>query len=185
MKNISELFINKSSTLSKGKTGNIEFHTDDFDDNFKYFYSKEITIEKLDLNSTQETGFYFECGGESDICGGLIFFDEKSNKIDSIVKSSNQIFSTELPLGTHSISLCLRIPPKKKITLTGFLVGDYKKLQAKVNELNSFDCNAFLRNISSYQNRKILIETIFCDTEQREHALEKYFSFFSAQMYLM
>ncbi|WP_338590437.1 hypothetical protein VXM60_19590 [Shewanella khirikhana] len=185
LNNLSKLFENVANTKSFENPVCVEFYPYQFNDRFKYIYSNPISIDSLQISKGLDISFYFECGGDGDICGGIIFYDCNLNKIGSIVKDSNQIHGVEFPDNTVSISLCLRVLPDMGFTLTNFLVGNTKELQVEVNRVNSFNFNSCYNFISNNQSRKIFIETIFCDTERREHALDKYFSYFSTQMYLM
>lgn len=155
------------------------------DGEYQYVYSTPIDVDVALNAKGNDFSFYFDCDGKDDICGGVVYLDERNVKIGSVVKNCNQIFDCQLPSDTKSIVLCLRLIHGKSIKVNCFLVGKKIDVHSFVNKLSSFDSKAVTANISMFQNRKIIIETIFCDTEVREHALRKYFSYFATQIYLM
>ncbi|MDK4744789.1 hypothetical protein QOY93_05305 [Leclercia adecarboxylata] len=152
---------------------------------FKYIYSKPVDIDDICESEKKDYSFYFDCDGEGIICGGVVFLNQNKEKIGSLVKNCNQIFDFELPEEARFIGICLRTIKEYKFKINYFMVGEKSKIHAETNRLSSFQNQAITENISKHQNRKIIVETIFCDTETRHHALEKYFSFFSTQIYLM
>ncbi|NUE20385.1 hypothetical protein HUC07_16490 [Escherichia coli] len=169
----------QDGSLSISTIGNSDEH------DFKYVYSKPIDIQVLCNPEKNEHSFFFDCDGEANICGGVVFLNSSKENIGSIVKNCNQIFDFEIPEEASFITLCLRAIKNHAFKINNFVIGEKSDIHSYINKCSSFDVMATTTNISKHQNRKIIIETIFCDTETRTHALEKYFSYFSTQIYLM
>lgn len=156
-----------------------------------YHSGSRININSLDLAQDDLNGIFF-CYPSKGISLAFIFYDCDDVRLDSMIMAPNQKTPIIIPEDTRSMVLSLRISEEYKYVINALHVGSSNQLQVLVKNAMCFDyscINSQITNqnvrISSPEDNEplIILESVFCDTENNDDVIHRYLSFFIASIY--
>ncbi|AOA59207.1 hypothetical protein [Acinetobacter larvae] len=144
---------------------------------FKYLESDKFSIDDakgkcLSFITSTPTNLSF-----------IIIYFNGSEKLSLQGFYSHKIQELIIPIDATHFKLCLRVVPSENININYFKFTN--KINIEKDYLNLFSFKAQFNECKpSIKQVKIIIETLFCDTEKNEITLDKYLSFLEAQLFI-